>query len=112
LVFAGHLSVPERKALPDRMAKASLIRSVIKDGLRSGEWFTAWWMPDDSMIGCEIRFRGDDGTQIHWAYSGIEGDRSGVRKYDSHGQAAEALVREARPFWRNGIDGVSIDWDA
>ena len=112
LVFGGHLSVPERKTLPDKKAKASLICSVIEEALRSEEWFCAWWMPEDSMIGCEIRFRGDGPGRVHWTYSGIEGDRTGLRVYDSHRHAAEALAMEARQFWRNGIDGVFIDWDA
>jgi hypothetical protein len=112
LILTGHLNVPERRALPDRKAKASLIYSVIEEALQSGGWFRAWWLPDDSMIGCEIKYRGDGPTRVCWTYGGIEGERSGVREYDSHRQAAEALAREARPFWGNGIDGVPIDWGA
>jgi hypothetical protein len=112
LVFTGHLNVPERRALPDRKAKASLIYSVIEEALESGEWFWAWWLPDDSMIGCQIKYRGDGPTRVCWTYSGIEGERSGVTDYNSYRGAAEALAREARQFWGKGIDGVPIDWDA
>ncbi len=112
LVFTGHLSVPERRALPGRKAKASLIRSVVEDAMRSGRFFRAWWLPDDSMAGCEIEYRGEGTGRICWTYTGIEGERFGVREYGSDREAAEALVREARPFWDNGIDGVPIDWDA
>src|SRR6476620_7972107 len=84
LVFTGHLNIHERKLLPDRTAKGSLIYSVIEEALRAGEWFSAWWMPEDSMIGCEIRFRGDGPTRVSWTYSGIEGNLAGVREYDSY----------------------------
>jgi hypothetical protein len=66
LVFAGHISVPERRALPDRKAKVSLIYSVVEEALQSGAWFRAWWLPDDSMIGCEISYRGDDPARVCW----------------------------------------------
>jgi hypothetical protein len=112
LVFTGHLNVPERRALPDRKAKASLLHSVIEQALQSAEWFRAWWLPDDSMSGCDIKYRGDGATRVCWTYSGVEGERSGIREYDSFRQAAEALVQEARQSWTNGIDGVPIDWDA
>ncbi|HEV3384148.1 MAG TPA: hypothetical protein VG097_04995 [Gemmata sp.] len=112
LVFTGHLNVPERRAIPDRKAKASLIYSVIEEGLQSGGWFHAWWLPDDSMIGCDIKYRGDRPSRICWTYSGIEGERSCIREYDSLRRAAESFAEEARQFWGNAIDGVPIDWDA
>ncbi len=59
LVFTGHLNVSERKALPGRVAKASLIISAIEEALESGHFFHAWWLPDDSMVGCTIEYRGD-----------------------------------------------------
>ncbi len=112
LVFTGHLNVPERRALPGRKAKASLVYSVIEEALQSGEWFRAWWLPDDSMIGCVIQYRGDGPTRVGWAYGGVQGERGGVREYGSRREAAEALAGEARQFWGDGIDGVPIDWDA
>ena len=110
LVFAGHLNVPERRALPGRSVPAGLIRSVVEDALRSGVPFRAWWLPDDSMVGCEVVYRGDPQGRVSWAYSGIEGERTGIREYGSVAEAAAALVGEARPFWGEGIDGVPIDW--
>jgi hypothetical protein len=112
LIFAGHLDVPERRALTDRRVKASLSNSVLEDALRSGEWLHAWWLPDDSMIGCVIKYRGEGSRRVRWGYSGIEGEGGQVREFQSHRQAAETLAQEARPFWGNSIDGVPIDWDA
>jgi hypothetical protein len=112
LVFTGHLSVPERKALPGGTAKASLIRSVVEEALRSGGPFRAWWLPDDSMIGCEMEYRGDGHGRVGWTYRGIEGERSGVREYGSPREAAESLVGQARQVLGDSIDGVPIDWTA
>jgi len=110
LVFSLHLSVPERNALPEQKARASLICLVLEEALQSGRWFHAWWLPDDSMIGCEIKYRGDGAGQVCWTYSGIEGNQSGVRAYISSRVAAQALMEELRRFTGNAIDGVPIDW--
>jgi hypothetical protein len=112
LVLTGHLNVPERRQLPDRKAKLSLIVTVLEEALQSKEWFTAWWLPDDSMIGCQITYRGDGPTRLCWHYSGIEGERDAVRDFESYRQAAEAIIQEARPFWSNNLDGILIDWAA
>src|SRR5262245_21339914 len=73
LVFTGHLNVPERRALTDRNVKARLIYSVLEESLHSGEWFHAWWLPDDSMIGCVIKYRGEGSRRVLWSYSGVAG---------------------------------------
>jgi hypothetical protein len=112
LIFTGHLSVPERKALPGGTAKASLIRSLVKEALRSGRPFRAWWLSDDSMIGSELTYRGDGAGHVGWRYSGVEGERAGVREYSCSAEAADALVREARQLLGDDIDGVPIDWTA
>jgi hypothetical protein len=112
LVFTGHLNVPERRALPKQKAKASLIGSVIEDALQSGEWFHAWWLPDDSMIGCAIKYRGEAPARVYWTYSGIEGERGGVREFSSLREATENLLGKWRQFFGDNIDGVPIDWDA
>jgi hypothetical protein len=112
LFLTGHLNVPERKRLPNHVVRASLLRSVVEDLLRAGLPFRAWWLPDDSMIGCVIEFRGSLDGRVEWRYSGIEGERSGVREYGTTHQAAESLLTEARPFFAYGIDGVPIDWSA
>jgi hypothetical protein len=110
LVLTGHLSVPERKLLPGRAVKASLIRSVIEETLQSGSTFRAWWLPDDSMVGCEIEYRGTASGWVEHHYRGIEGERAGVREYENVAQAAAALLVEAQPFFGQAIDGVPIDW--
>jgi hypothetical protein len=110
LVLTGHLSVPERKLLPGRAVKASLIRSVIEEALRSATPFRAWWLPDDSMVGCEIQYRGTASGRVEHHYRGVEGERSGVRQYENVAQAAAALLVEAQPFFVQAIDGVPIDW--
>src|SRR5262249_35639285 len=112
LVLTGHISVPERKALPGGTAKASVIRSVLEETLASGCPFRAWWLPDDSMVGCEIGYRGIGAGCVEWAYSGAEGERTGVREYSGIAEAAAVLVGEARQFLGRDIDGVPIDWNA
>jgi hypothetical protein len=112
LVFTGHITVSERKPLPNRKARGGLISSVIEDALKSGDWFWVWRLPDDSMAGCEVSYRGDGPTRVCWRYRGVEGEREGVWEYDSHHQAVAAILREAQECWGNGIDGVPIDWDA
>jgi len=92
--------------------KASLIHLVVEEALRSGLPFRAWWMPDDSMVGCEIEYCGSEHGRVGWRYRGIEGEQAGVREFGSIREAAEALIREARPCFREGIDGVPIDWTA
>jgi hypothetical protein len=89
---------------------ASLIRAVVEDALWSRVPFRAWWLPDDSMVGCEVVYRGEPQGCVSWEYRGIEGARAGTRIYGSVAEAAAALVVEARPFWGEGIDGVAIDW--
>lgn len=110
LVFTGHLNVPERKALPGRRVKGSLIRAVVAEALWSGRPFRAWWMPEDSMIGCVIEFRGDGPGRVAWTYDGIEGKQAGTREHPSTEAAAEALVLEARQLLGDAIDGVPVDW--
>ena len=112
LVFTGHLSVSERKALPGRVAKASLIISAIEEALESGHFFHAWWLPDDSMVGCTIEYRGDGPGRRCGRYSGIEGDRTWVKDYDSFHEASASLVRDDWRYFGGTIDGVTIDRDA
>lgn len=82
------------------------------EALQTGEWFQAWWVPDDSMIGCQFRYRGDGPSRICWTYGGIEGERNGVTQYDSYQQAAETLIQDIRKCWGDAIDGVPIDLNA
>jgi hypothetical protein len=112
LVFTGHLNVPERKALPSRTAKLSLLHRAMVEALQSGESFQAWWVPDDSMIGCQVMYRGDGPSRVCWTYDGIEGQRNGVTQYDSYKQAAETLIQDIRKCWGDAIDGVPIDLNA
>jgi hypothetical protein len=112
LFFTGHVSMPERRALPAGRARASVLRSVVEEELRSGHAFRAWWLPDDSMSGCEIQYRGEAPGRVIWRYSGIDGEQGGVQDHGSTAEAADALVREAREFFGDDIDGVPIDWSA
>ncbi len=112
LLHTGHINVPERRALPGGRARASLIVSAIEEGLQSGHPLRAWWMPDDSMIGCQIEYRGIAPGRVDWRYSGIEGKLTSSREYPSMREAAEAIAREARTLLGDHIDGVPIDWDA
>ena len=90
-----------------------MIYLVFEEMLQSGEWFHAWWMADDSMMGCVILFRGEGPTRVHRSYSGMEGKASCVEEFRSHRQAAETLAQQARQLcWSNDIDGVPIDWNA
>jgi len=112
LVLTGHLNVPERQALPQRKANASLILAVIEELLQTGDSFRAWWLPDDSMIGCTIIYRGEAPGRVSWTYRGIEGERGGSREYSSLPVAARQLLDEWRPWFGNNVDGIPIDWDA
>jgi hypothetical protein len=84
----------------------------MEEALHTARPFRAWWLPDDSMSGCEIEYCGEGSGRVSWRYSGIYGERSGVRDYGSAADAADALVHEAREFLGNDIDGVPIDWSA
>ena len=112
LVLTGHLNVSERKALPGHKARASVIYAVVEEALASGRYFRAWWLPDDSMVGCRIDYRGDGPGRICWRYTGIEGERTWAREYNSWQEAAVALVRDDWRFFGGEIDGVPIDQSA
>ncbi len=112
LVFTGHLTVSERKALPGRAAKASLILTAIEEALESGQFFHAWWLPDDSMVGCTIEYRGDGAGRVIWKYNGIEGKRNWAKQYASFHEASVDLVSNDWRFFDGAIDGVPIDRDA
>lgn len=112
LIFTGHLNVPERRALPEKKAKASLIYSIMEEALQTGHFFFAWWMPDDSMASCSTDYRGDGLGRIIRRYGSIDGERSTIQQFDNTRAAAEFLVQQARQFWGSNIDGVPIDWNA
>lgn len=110
LVFTGHLSVPERRALPGRVAQSKLIYSVVEEVLASRQTFHAWWLPDDSMIGCKNEYRGDGPGRLCRRYSGIEGERESLHEFRTTREAAEEIVGQIRQLFGGSIDGVVIDW--
>ena len=64
------------------------------------------------LVGCTIKYRGEAPARVSWTYSGIEGERGGVREYSSLRVAAATLLDEWRTSFGDNIDGVPIDWGA
>ena len=112
LILTGHLNVPERKLLPGRIVRSSQIRAVLGELLQSGSPFRAWWLPDDSMVGCVIEYRGAATGRVEWKYRGIEGDRTVIREFETDDQATEFVLAAAKPLFGQAIDGIPIDWNS
>lgn len=109
LVTTGELGVAERRALPNRTARASLACQAIVDVLSECGWFPSDRRPDQRYDGGLIE-RVLDGTfALHWKTDG-EPTRVGSSAVEPH-PTAEAAAREwlRRTFPRD-IDGVDLDW--
>lgn len=113
LVMTAHLGVSERRHLSLPIG-GSQIRLVIEDALNTGEWFRAWWFPDDSMFGCVIEYRGMGGGVYQLRYEGVESEwAESISEccYPTAEDAAAAIAEHARCLIRDNIDGIPIDWE-
>ncbi|MDX2039500.1 MAG: hypothetical protein SFX72_22870 [Isosphaeraceae bacterium] len=110
LIVEGHLDVPKRRALPGGRVKGSVIASVLAQLLRSGSPISAWWLPDDSMIGCVVSYRGCPDGRVEWSYSGVEGELAGIREFATLDAAVVWLVDQIRSHLGAAIDGIPVDW--
>jgi len=112
LLLTGHLNVAERRWLPKGQARSSLMAELFEEWLAGGDWFHAWWLPDDSMFGCTIRYRGLGSGQMEMSYEGMEGSWTKRFHHPSLKDAAWSLVREIREQLGPQLDGIPVLWSA
>lgn len=112
LILTGHLNHPEKRWLPDGMAKGCQLCEVFEDLLNQGRWFHAWWVPDDSMFGCTVRYRGDQMGKIERRISRTDGESTAVEIFPTTKDAAESLVMELKEYLGSRLDGVPVLWSA
>jgi len=110
LVTSWHLSVPERRALPNGKARGSLIYSAIEEVLKCEGWFPPDWRPNGFFNGVLIEYKSDGTCRLHVqaevAYLQFEG---GVVEKCSLQEAVKSFVHKVVGA---DIDGVPIDWSA
>jgi hypothetical protein len=113
LIIHGHLNVPDRRALPGRQAKASLLYVAIEQVIKQYGWLPTDWRPDDFFSGGLMEYRLDGTCRIHWQ------SEVGLSRYESGGVQTFPSIRDAAEVWlpkffgaRDNIDGIPIDWTA
>jgi hypothetical protein len=109
LAHTWHLSVPERKELPNRTAKASLLYDAIETDLCSAGWYPPTARPDDDFTGGIIELTNEGTCRIHWKtqVSTSHYESGEITSCKSPREAAEILLRNLFP---EHIDGIAIDW--
>ena len=111
LLANRHLSVPERRALPDGRARFSVLVAAVQEALSESCWFPFELKPGrDIGEGAVLEFR--DGE--FWVH---EQHEVGVMRYSPIRSFRVADIAQAvRAYVKaNGgspIDGVAIDWQA
>jgi hypothetical protein len=111
LVATWHLSVPERRWLPEGKARASLLLDAIEAALRRDGWYPAGLRPGDDYAGGLIERTSRGGCRIHWKtqVSLVLYESGSISEFEDPRQAALELLRSEFP---EQIDGISIDWGA
>jgi hypothetical protein len=111
LVTKWHLSVPERRALPNQKARASVACQAIVDVLSEEGWFPPDWRTDQGYDGGLIEQRADGTYDIHWkAEVGMM--RFELPSVDRYRVALDAARAWLRRMFPHDIDGVELDWTA
>lgn len=111
LVVEWHLSVPERKTLPDGRAKVSLILDAMEEIVKGAGCYPAGWRLEDDFSGAWIE-RQPDGSCIVYFKAEYAMCRTAVIRQvhcASPRAAAEVLLHED---YGDDIDGVPLDWNA
>jgi hypothetical protein len=109
LVATWHLNVPERRALPEGKAKASLVLGFIELELRAHGWFPPTWRPEVEFNGGLIELRPDGTCRIHWKAE-VSMARCETVAIEEHETVRDAVLAFARQSYGDDIDGVPIDW--
>jgi hypothetical protein len=111
LVATCHLNVAERKLLPARTAKASLVLDAIEEQLRRGRWFPADLRAESDFAGGVIELNKDGRCRIYWKseYSMLRYELDAIGEFATPREAAITYLRAMFP---EHIDGIAIDWQA
>jgi hypothetical protein len=109
LVATCHLNVAERKLLPGRTAKASLILDAIEGELRRSGWFPAGLRADSDFAGGVIELTKEGRCRIYWKseYSMLRYELDAIGEFATPHEAAICYLRAIFP---EHIDGIAIDW--
>jgi hypothetical protein len=111
LVTKWHLSVAERRALPNVKARASLACQAIVEVVSESGWFPPDWRPDQGFDGGLIEQRPDETFDIHWKTE-VGMMRFELLSVDHYAGALEAARAWLQRMFPRDIDGVELDWTA
>ena len=109
LVLYQHISVPDRRLLPDGKVKSSLVYKVIEETVQEAGCFPSRIKPGEPYAGGIIERIGSDEYIIHWqAEVGLA--RFATVKKEHFTSLRKAIQSFAKKEWPKDIDGVVIDW--
>lgn len=111
LVLQSHLNVPERRALPNGRARASLMLDAMEALLQRDGWFPGGARPEDDFSGPLIELTKEGRCQIYWKFetSFLRYQLGAVHEYPTARAAAEVYLRDS---FGDSIDGIPIDWSS
>lgn len=111
LVTSWHLSVAERRALPNHTAKVSMVCRMIADHLSERASYPQDWTSDEGFDGGLIELKSDGRCDIHWmAEVGMM--RFELKETVHHEDALDAAKAWLKRMFPKDIDGVPLDWNA
>lgn len=111
LLAEHHLSVPERRALPEGRARFSVLVAAVQEALSHTGWFPVQLTPGrDIGEGAVLELR-EDGLWVHEQHEVGVMRYSAIRSFRVTG-VAEAVRAYVEANGGGPIDGVAIDWQA
>ena len=111
LLAEHHLSVPERRALPEGRARFSVLVAAVRETLSQTGWFPSRLRPGQEIgEGVVLELR-DGALWVHEQHEVGVMRYSAIRSFRATG-VAEAVRAYVEANGGGPIDGVAIDWQA
>ena len=111
LVTSWHLSVAERRALPEQTARVSEVCRAIADYLLEETSYPHGWTTEEGYDGGLIELKSDGSCEIHWMVE-VSMMRFELQEIVHHDDALDAAKAWLKRMFPKDIDGVPLDWNA
>lgn len=111
LATEWHLNVSERSALPNGVARASVLRRVVEEELRNNGWFPSNWRPEDAFDGGLLELKSENEVDLYWK-SEVGMMRFELKEINHYSSISKAVTAFIKGFFNSEIDGIKIDWAA